>query len=246
MQTRSIFKVILFFNLLIGTRELYSTQFLPSSIEDQLLSSSAVIWGYYNDETYKKLPTGQVVTEASFSVIKYAGAIEGETFNQHAFKVLFPGGVWEDIVYDISGAPSFSSKEEVILLLRKDGYGHWITNLSMGKYGVQKQLDGTYLMSAIFPDHPQLGKIAMADFERQIEERFHEKLHFIINGQGEIFPNKTGSKQKEIASAVNGRSGRMPASEESIERENQISMFWLMIIFSLLGLLSSYLVKLRK
>ncbi len=248
MPIRDVFPFFLLISLIFWANKSHSTQFLPSSIDDQLVNSSAIIWGYYNDEVYKRLPTGQVVTEASFSIVKFAGIKNDETFNRNAFKVLFFGGVWEDVVHDVSGAPKFRPNEEVVLLLRKDGHGHWITNLSLGKYSVHKDFEGTYIKSVVFPDHPQLGRITLFDLENSVRGRFSDDLHF-ANEKEEIFVNSSTNFETKPKLQKGAQPNRQPSSfgnSETENSDNQISMFWLMVILSLLGMFSSYIIKLKR
>ena len=225
----------------INISSLSATTFWPIPIESQIQESNAVIYAEYIGKSYKKIVNDQIVTELSFKLIKSAGLNKRELINQNSFKVIHSGGVWQDYVYDVSGTPKFKKKERAILLLKRINKGFWIYNLAMGKYNLVKEEDGKYVKSSIYPNHPKLGTIKYSKFNNVVEKKFGQGLeeskinkHVYIKNKSKITKNS---------------SSRKPAAEEFEKldsQESKINIFWLIFSFVLLGVFSTYMVKIKK
>lgn len=227
--------MLLFCILLFSTAS--ATQFIPIPIERQIDESDAVIHGVFRSKNYRKLDSGQVITQASFKLIGSVGLYPGEILNKNNFVVSFPGGVWQGLVYKIIGAPTFYKKEEVVLLLNKKNKGYVIKDIALGKYNIRKTVEeGTYLISSVFKDHSKLGKIKMDEFKLLLSDRFGTSLDKITSDRFVYRPENDKRKN-----------GRAPASsiEEDSPASSSTTAFWVAILFGLIGGFS-YLIHRRK
>ena len=216
---------------------LNATTFVPLPLDRQIKTSYGAIHAIYQGSNYKKLGNGEVVTNASFKVLETSGIKSHEIINRNDFKVIYPGGKWQGLVYRVPGAPEFQVGEEVVLLLSKGQRGFTISNLKMGKYEVYEDEGKVYLGSSAFRSHPKLGRISFMDFERILTANYgsgfrsyhHDK--YIANGDSD----------KKV--------GRSIASEEQSMEEEQrstMSIYWLVLIFGLMGSYSAYIMKRKR
>lgn len=213
----------------------FATTFRPTPPERLIYDSHAVIHGVFNGQTYKKLPSGQVVTEGIFTVIKSAGIKHNDVLNKNAFRVMYPGGEWQDVTYKVFGSPKFKLGEEVVLMLRSSKYGYTVNSLLAGKFKVERHRDeGVMLRSSVFPNHEKYGVISYEDFNEIVKDKFGEQLHEIFSDR---YVNRV-TKKKVVDSqiTVRSRDGREPASTEH-EPEGVSTTIWLAIIFGVMGAL---------
>jgi len=248
MVRSKFFQIFLALTLFIGASASWATIFMPISLDRQLEESNGVLWGSYQGKSYKKLPSGQVVSELAFKVVYSSGIQKEEIINPNSFKVIVPGGIWEGMVYQVSGVPSFKLGEESVLLLSKSNFGFRLSNLSLGKYNIQSSENGVYLSSEVFPKHSELGSIRLSKFQESLWTRFGEGLDQKLVDQ-EVSVPKTQRARRSIASVMDTEpvnkddiEKREPASELSneesawgISSSSKIGMVWLMVIFSLIG-----------
>ncbi len=207
---------------------LAATTYLPIDIEQQLKESSGVVHAKHLAKDYKKDSKGNVVTEYSFQVIKSAGIRSSEILNKNDFSIIVPGGKWQDIVYHVHGAPSFSIGEEVVLLVKRGGDGFRLTNLALGKYNIIRDLGGTYISSSVFPAHKKLSRIELAQFNQMVYENSGERFEEVYRDTYVYKPGEVNQK-------------RSPASiseQEDNKSENDFSVFWLILCLSILGVYS--------
>jgi hypothetical protein len=135
-----------------------ATTFIPLSIEQQMRDATGVIRGIYQGSSYKKERNDKVVTEASFKIKTMSGIKNHEVINKNNFKVIFPGGKWHGVTYQITGTPDFKVGEEVVLLITKTNMGFFLTNLALGKYTIKKEFGKEYLTSVVFPNNAKLNR----------------------------------------------------------------------------------------
>lgn len=208
-----------------------ATTYLPIPLEKQLKESSGVIRGKYIGKSYKRLPSGKIVTELSFKVSHSAGVPPRYFVHKSDFKVLVPGGIWQDIVYQVEGAPKFEVNKEVVVLVKKSSMGYWVSNLALGKYSLVRKRGEEFLVSDIFPHHPKLGRVDNIDFEIYVEKRFGEKFAQLNSKENRVFSkiraNSLKKKQKK----------RYIASEqlEYNEQESKTTSAWLVVFLAILG-----------
>ena len=157
----------------------YGSMFVPLPLDEQLKESDGVVWGTYLGHSYKRLPKGEVVTIGSFKVKKQAGLRYQDLLNRNKIDVIYPGGVWQGIEYDVLGSPSFNKKEEVLLFVKRTGLGFVIQNLSLGKYKVSKSRNDINFHSTVFTNHPKLGSFSLDHLNDLLLERFNANLEII-------------------------------------------------------------------
>lgn len=225
-----------------------ATTYYPLPLEKQLTESQAVIKGEYQGATYKKAAGGEIVTVASFKILESMGLKDNEVLNRSDFKIIFPGGKWNNMIYTIDGAPRFTQGEQSVLLLNKSKYGFVLNGLSLGKYDIVKKDGVVGLASAIFPNHPKLGFIELNTFNQGLTARYGKKLTSVTSDRAFSLtlasnvrmPASTGDK------AVFKRRGRSPASAYEASHQastESISTFWLICLFAVLGLYPVFFIK---
>lgn len=222
-----------------------ATTFVPTPFEKQVMDSYGVIRGNFSGSVYKKLPSGEVVTQASFRVKESAGLKPNEMVNKNDFKVLFPGGKWQGVVYQVHGSPKFQEGEDVVLLLAKGEHGFLLKNLSLGKYNVYRKNGQNFLASSVFSNHPKLGRIKYKAFEEMVEHRFGKRIENIKDDRYVYQAPKSPVKRSAFASLNRKKKGRAIASvgnetEESQLQNTSVNVLWLVLLFGFMGAYSAY------
>jgi hypothetical protein len=227
------------------TLTVMATTFSPVPLDRQLRESDGVVHAKYLGATYKKLPSGEIVTMGSFEIIKSIGVRNSDIINKNSFMLMYPGGIWQDQGYQVHGAPEFKENEESILILKKTDIGYRIKGLSLGKYSFFKG-DGAkdiYISSSVFPNHPKLGRMAVAEFESVLEQHFGEDFT-AINSDKYVY----SEEKRKISDSV--RAGRRPASfKKDVEKEvsgNKLHINWLVLLLGSMGVLSLHLARRSK
>ena len=234
-----ILKLILFTLAFVGATQ--KGKISPIPIEKQLNKSYGVIDGQYQGKTYKKLSSGEIVTIASFKILRSVGFKYREILNKNNFKIILHGGVWQGIRYTVKGNPKFDRGKRVILLVVKGKEGFILNNLGLGKYNVYREDNTDYLQSAVFPEHSSLGRIKLTELEKKIVDIFGKNLAK-VNHSKLVY----GKKNKE-----NNRTQQIERNPSSLEKEEQssISVLWTMmklaILVGILGFYPFYLLKNR-
>ncbi|MBT3584778.1 MAG: hypothetical protein HN509_07715 [Halobacteriovoraceae bacterium] len=216
-----------------------ATTFNPVPVEDQVKSAYGAVLGTYVGKSYKKLASGQVVTEFTFKIAEGSGIKYSEIVNKNNFKILAPGGRWQGVSYRIDGTPKFSEGEKTFLLLNKVPEGFMVSDHAMGKYNIKEENGEVYLSNSVFPKHSSLGRISLKEMNLVLEDRFGAPLEK-INHDRYVFKR---IKKKRVK-----RGGRMPASEPLIDSEEPASestnSIWLVLLLGVLGAISTiYLSK---
>lgn len=228
-------KIYLITNLLMAFKAM-ATIYIPTPLEDQVKESYGIVRGNYQGQVYKKNSKGDVITEISISLKETSGLKPGDIINKNNFKVAFPGGVWQGIRHKYSGSPKFVEGEDVVLLIFKGSNGFHLLNFGLGKYSVQREAGTYFLNSEIFPNNRKISGISLSKFQMMVENRFGAPLSEFKGEKFVYTPVKAKSRNSK-------KSFRSPASVEEAEQPNQTgnntTMFWLMIILSVLGT-SSY------
>lgn len=231
MKTRLLKLTIL--SLLFFANSAFSTIYIPTPLNDQIADAYGVIRGNYEGKDYKKNNTGEVITEVSFSLQETSGLKPGDIINKNNFKVTFPGGIWQGINHKYSGSPEFKENEDVVLLIHKGPNGFHLLNFGLGKYSVVKEGNEFKLRSDVFPNNKKISGIKLKEFQEMVEDKFGQPLSQFKGDKFVYIPRK----------AKNKNSSRSPASMEGTDIEEEgttknKTMFWLMIILSVLGSLS--------
>lgn len=193
--------------------------FIFTPFEKQLRDADAAVYGVVKDSTIKKDPQGQVVTRYSLELSWSAGLDRNEDVHPKSFHVVVPGGSWQGVNYQVSGAPRFSEGEEVFLLLNNSQFGHIVSNLSLGKYEVYRKSKHLFLKSTVFPQHPELSKIKLDDVKEMARESFrvvsHYKDHndkFVHHKPEGVDKARSSGPKREIASVGHSQTKQSPSS----------------------------------
>lgn len=230
---------ILALSLFASFGDLTATTFVPITLEKQLVEAEAVIQGEFNGISYKKTALGEVVTEASFSKVRSSGLGPDEIPNPNDFRITYPGGVWQGIVYHVYNAPSFKEKQEYVLLIKKGRYGYVLSNFSLGKYDIKIDNGEKILSSSVFPSHPSLGKISYGRFNYLLQKTYGTELGN-FSKDNVVYRKMDTEDETEIE----GENARSPASEKIEEDKpatNGLNIFWPVIILGLLGGISFWI-----
>lgn len=224
------------FLLTIHSMVVCGATFIPLSLDKQLEDASGVLKGKFVGLSYRKLGENKIITEATFQIIESSGIKQKDIINKNNFKVIYPGGKWQNLDYRVSGAPSFKLNEETILVVKKSPLGFVVKGLSMGKYLIEKNREEVYLKSSVFPDHPVLGKISLKDFNESLVRSFGSPLVGVKTDKFVYVPTKVKKKSSGRSPASVGNN-RHIASEvmDSNEDKSSKSTFWLVILFAVLG-----------
>jgi hypothetical protein len=238
-------KVLKIFICIATFSKVFATTFIPTSFERQVRDSSAIIEAKFVGDTYKKLKSGEVVTESTFSLNKVAGLAPSEIVNKQNFKVLTKGGVWQGIVYKVNGTPKFKKGEEVVLILQKTPFGHVVDNMAMGKYSIEYKNRVKYLKSSIFPNHPSMGEMNYIKFNKIVSHYFGSVLSE-INLDKIVYDPQLKKRQTRSMASVKDAEGRDIASiseRDKKKKEEPVNIIWLVIILSALGFYSINMVS---
>jgi hypothetical protein len=212
-----------------------ATTFLPTKIIDRMKNSDGLIMGQYTGHSYKKIATGDVVTEYTFTVQKFAGLTPNDILNKHAFKVIVPGGKWNGLNYKVSGAPSFMRDKDIVLMVRKGGFGYVLPDLAMSKFELIRKGPSKELVSNIYSHKDGIGKISLNDFNIITNEVFGHNLQKYEADKFVYHKPKLDSGK------------RSPASEEKVgesgdsDSSHTWRYFWLILGLGSIGSLGSWL-----
>ncbi|WP_417337161.1 hypothetical protein [Halobacteriovorax marinus] len=227
----------------------FSTTFIPLSLDKQLEDANGVLRAKFSSLEYKKVSNDRIITEATFKIVESIGIKQSEIINKNNFKVIYPGGKWQDLDYRVSGAPSFKPNEEALLILKKTSMGYAVKGLGMGKYKIIETEDGEFYQSSVFPKHPSLGRITEDDFDSALIRKFGADLQKVKSDKFVNIP-----VQKEVVEK--NKSGRFPASVErgpaqveldsTKEASQSSNPIWIVVLFSLLGAISVYTIRRSK
>lgn len=213
-----------------------------------MLESTGVVQGIYLGNIYKKISGGEIVTTSLFKLTKTIGINQNEIINKNKFEIVQFGGVWQGIVYEVTGTPTFKVGEEVLLLVSKGKLGNQLTNSALGKYTIKRRMGETYYSSSVFPGHKQLGSISSRKLEATAQEVFGTGL-MAISQDKYVHKTKSDSpnyKKYKKYKKKRLRKGRYIASyEEKEDREkgSASSTFWLVAILVCLGIIYHLIIK---
>jgi len=228
-----------------GLISVYAVTFIPLAFEQQVNESYGVIKASYVSSVSKKLPSGEVVTESVFKVSEFSGIKNHEIINKNNFKILYPGGKWQGIQYHVDGSPKFEEGKEIVLLLNKTSHGFVPTNLTLGKYDIIRSEGKKYLQSAVFPDHPRLGKIALEEAMSSFKKHFGSNLQAVNHDK---YVYKGNVKKKDRVDYSSDTTNRSPASDDEVSNDSSgdLGIFAIIVIFALLGFFSAYSMRPQK
>lgn len=226
------FTVFLLISLTLSSK---ATTFIETSIEDRMRQASGVITVEYLGESYKKLPTGQVVTEATVKIIETTGIKSSEIINHNNFKIIIPGGVWQGRHHKISGVPRFKQGEITTLIVKKSDFGFILPNLAMSKFKMESIDSKKYFVSPIFSEKNGVGKIKVDEFKALTSQIFGKELKK-INIDKYVSTSDEEMGQKNLK--------RNPASNiEKTPEDESIPTIWFVLMLGVLGFVPALLIK---
>ena len=227
---------ILVTSLFVGN---HAATFLPIEIAERMKNSDAAIFGELNGKSFKKLPSGDIVTEYSFKVEKFSGLKPNDIVSKNNYKVIVPGGVWNNEVHKISGTPKFTTGEKVVLMVKKGAYGYILPDLAMSKFKVEYKNNRATLYSDIFPETYNVGKINLNEFNELAESIYGKKLTEYNSDKFIYKKNAVPVNEKN-----NGRYIASASEKEAEENEGKsFSFLWLILGFSILGFVAKFVSK---
>lgn len=216
----------------------HATMFAPVTIENQIQSSSAVVFGSYLSSESKKLDDTRIVTEHKFRVEKQTGLKKREENAPEVITVLSPGGEVGGLTQRVEGTPVFDKGYKGILFLKSAAKDFWIQNLSLGTYELKNIGKGQMLINPVFPNHPDIGRISLEKMEALITkvtgEVFSANRLDSPQQQSKIIGPRT---KKETKLARKRQVGRRPASiKQNKKEESTGSSYWMLVgILAALG-----------
>lgn len=213
-----------------------ASTFLKTKIVDRMKNTDGAVFGQYVGHSYKKIPSGDVVTEHVFSVEKVAGLAPNDILSKNSFKVIVPGGVWNNLTYSVSGVPTFKKGEDIVLMVRKNSFGYYLPDLALSKFTLKIKEGKKILVSEIFAEEDGVGKINYEDFSQLAQEVYGQPL---VVYEADKFVYKSTVKKKEAKRTI------ASAEEESLavqeERDSSWRYFWLIVGFAAVGSMGSWL-----
>ncbi len=201
-------------------------------MESKLKNSNGVLFGVLNNKTYKKLPSGKLVTEASFKILKVSGIDTFKIINKNNFKVYYPGGKWQGVDYKDSTYPELSKGEELIVLLKKDKYGFMLQDGIDSIFEIKNLSRKKYLVSKFNLSK----KILLDKFRLNVALVFKEELHEVMP---DFYFKKENKVQRSIASVSD-------SEHQSSTIEKRSSLWGIISVFIFLIAMSLMISKKRR
>ena len=225
LMGRTLVAALVCWPLVVG-----STTFVPITLDKQLAEADAAIQGTFRGTSFKRLPSGEVVTEASFTGVKSSGLGANDIPNPSDFRISYPGGTWQGVVYHVANSPKFVEGQEYVLLIRKGPFGHMLSNFSLGKYDIKNVDEERVLVSSVFPEHSSLGRISYGKFNFMLQNAYGQELGVAIKDTSVHMRSKNGEAAL-----------RAPSSDEeegtSAPEDGALYIIWPVLILGLLGAL---------
>ncbi|MDC1173794.1 hypothetical protein OAT67_00230 [Bacteriovoracaceae bacterium] len=214
----------------------HAATFIPVKVTDQVRDSDLVISGVPIGKTFKKIPTGEVVTEYTFKLNEIVGIEHSKIVNRNNFKVLVPGGKWQGVSYKVSGVPTFKEGTNSIVLLRKGKFGYYLTNLAMSSFSKSTTKNDDRIFSEVFRTQKDVGNIKIKRFNEILISKWGSPLQKIEEDKFVKVPHVKKSKGYNKDSRK-----RTPASFEHIEEKEKKSSFWLLFFIAFSGIVAGFL-----
>lgn len=235
-------KFIIVLSMLVCSGPLFATTFIPLPVEDQIDATDSVVWAVNEGKAYKKLPSGEVVTEYSFKLLQASGLSEHKVVSPNAFKILAPGGLWQGRFYQVHGVAEFKTGESSLLFLKQTPHGWFVNNLAMGKYNIIEDSEGTWFRNVVFPDHPKLGLISLKQMNQMLEHKFDTPL---VGIDIDKYVHKTNEKSHSTSNNPNTVARRPASIAQALElSESRYGIMWMMLFLGFLGFI--YKLKAKK
>ncbi|AYF43186.1 MULTISPECIES: hypothetical protein [Halobacteriovorax] len=201
----------------------YGAELFEIPLSKQLSESNAIIMGVYQDSYVKKLNNGKIVTNVTFKLEKSVGLGNRKQLSKNSFNFVYNGGQWQGINYPNENMPRFVKGRRYIVLLVKGEQEFYPFYDRLGVYTVIGREGEEEVVSQAFPANDTFGANSLSTFSLWVSTVFGESLEG-LGSDKDIYKNK--------------KSGRRIASineEKSKNTAYKIPVYWLVIIFGLLG-----------
>lgn len=227
--------VLLSFHLI----SVHASTFLPTKIIDRMKNTDGSVEGKYIGKSYKKLPSGDVVTELVFKVNKVAGLAPNDILSRNAFKVMIPGGVWNNLTYSVSGVPTFKPGEEVVLMVRKSSFGYVLPDLTLSKFSVKRVAGVNKLESEVFSNLEGVGSISLKEFNDIARDVYGQELSSQESDKFVYVTPKKAKKSVKRSIASIGADDEEAALQEKKEQDFW-HYLWLILGLGFVGALGKW------
>lgn len=202
----------------------HGAQLFEIPLSKQLSESNAIIMGEYQDSYVKKLSNGKVVTNVTFKLDKSVGLGNKKQLSKNSFSFVYEGGQWQGINYPNENKPRFITGRRYIVLLVKGEQEFYPFYNRLGVYNVIGRTGEEEVVSQAFPANDTFGANSYNTFNMWVSTVFGEGLEGLGSDKDVFKNNESGRK---IASVDDGSS--------PITTGYKIPIYWLVIIFGLLG-----------
>ncbi len=201
---------------------------LEPIVESQISSSTSIILGSFSSKVYKRLHGKKVVTEYSFRIKKSIGLKNDDVLNKNNFKVFLVGGVWLGTATTNFKDLNLKKGKDYLIFLQKQSEGFFFNNPVEGIFSV-KYNKGDVSFKSLMAQGDRLSFSYNNGFKKKAEDLYKEG--FVDFNVNKYFIKKIAKSER------NRRTGRLPASniEEEVEKSEDNHIFWLVLVFSLLG-----------
>jgi hypothetical protein len=225
----SIFRIFIYLTFYLQFLIARGTTFVPLTIEDQINNASGAAEVQFVGAFSFKKENG-IFTEYKFKVLESVNLDESDIQDNY-LKLTMLGGAVDGVVSVIEGAPTFSEGTKYFLLLKKINGINYLSNFTLGKFNIIEFENKEFLISEVFPNVPNVGRIS----KNQMLKMLREKLE-----------KKKAEEQKIIFNNLShGKKDRAPSSERVTFKKEQFlnnnSKYFYQII--LLALLVTFLIS---
>lgn len=216
--------------------------FIPISYDEQIRKADAIIHAKFKGKSYKKIGEGDVVTVNSFVLEGSSGISHSDLINKNSFKIISPGGVWDNRTYKFSGSPEFRVGEEVVLFLKKTPSGYQVNNLSLGKYSIVEEGQEKYIKNSVFPEHPRMKPIKLKNLQEKLSQLGKEEIKLLDQRKSYVVEDNDNDGN-------GGGNKRSPASfaktqqNKEGEKDSPFGLYALFALLAIGGLLFRYVSK---
>lgn len=212
-----------------------ATSFARVSIPQQLAEADSVIIGHYLEEKSIQIEDGTIATQMVIKLSQEFG-LNSELLGLEEVYLHYPGGSWNGERTFIEGTPRFIVGERVAILARHIDNRLWGLNLALGSFKVLSYGKETLLVNGVFPEDPELGQIAITDFENMVKEVKGSSLKWVKAHQSMNEKLTSKGKNRSIASIDT-------IEENESETSSQPGPFWLLVFLAVAGAFTRYRVK---
>jgi hypothetical protein len=239
LKTSKFHYFVLAFSLLALSVSSWSkdSSLQKSRLNLSLQESDAIVHGRFISSSFKKLPTGEVVTVKTFDVLKISNQLakSANRLRQGKFYLIVPGGKWAGVSYQMDMSIDFKAAEEVVIFAKKSRYGY--------------RLSGAHDRSIMRKEHSRWGtterytfgdqsSLSLLELDTHIAGRFGYGLKEIPT---DFHIHKGEVRSQRYPSSRKGTAGRSIASieDESVahnsDAENKFYYWWGVIILGVMG-----------